>query len=77
MQMAKGAKENIGLYQPLPVTEKSWQDINMDFVLGFPRTQFGHDSSFVVVDRFSRMAHFIPYRKTDNVVHVVELFEKW
>ena len=64
------------LYTPITVPEKPWSDIIMDFVLGFPKIVKGYDSIFVVVDRFSKMAHFIPCKKILHVDHVANLFFK-
>jgi hypothetical protein len=58
---AKSQLNPHGLYIPLPVPHAPWEDISMDSV-------------FVVVDRCSKIAHFIPSHKTDNASHVADLF---
>ena len=48
--------------QPLPIPVWKWDEIGMDFVVGLNRTQKGHDSIWVIVDRLTKAAHFIPVR---------------
>jgi hypothetical protein len=51
-----------------------WEDIPMDFVIILARAKKERDIIFMVVNHFSKMAHFIPCHKSDNVSHIVDLF---
>ena len=46
----------------------------MDFVVGLPRTQRGSDAIWVVVDRLTKSALFIPMRVRDSVDHLADLY---
>ena len=53
-----------GLLQPLKIPEWKWEEVGMDFITGLPRSNRGHDSIWVIVDRLSKVAHFIPVSTT-------------
>lgn len=53
-----------GLLRPLLVPDWKWDKVGMDFVTGLPRTRSGYDSIWVVVDRLTKVAHFIPVKTT-------------
>ena len=61
-----------GLLRPFPVPTKPWQSISLDFVTVLPPSQ-GFDTIFVVVDRFTKMAHFLPCIKTINSEQTTDL----
>ena len=62
-----------GLLQPLQIPESNWQSVSMDFIVGLPRTQHQKDTILVVVDRLSKMAHFIPTKETVEAPQIADL----
>jgi hypothetical protein len=62
------------LYTPLPTPYAPRLDVNMDFMLGFPRTQRAMNSIFIFVDMFSKMTHFIAYKKTMDASYITYFY---
>ena len=54
----------VRLLQPLKIPEWKWKEISMDFIVGLPHTQSGDDSIWVIMDRLTKVAHFIPVKET-------------
>jgi hypothetical protein len=51
-----------------------WEEVGMDFITGLPRSNRGHDSIWVIVDRLNKVAHFIPVKTIDRGQHLAELY---
>jgi hypothetical protein len=64
----------VELLQPLHVPEWKWEEIGMDFIVGLPRTQSGYDSIWVIVDRLTKVAHFITVKTTYSGPQLAKLY---
>ncbi|GJP41256.1 hypothetical protein CLOM_g921, partial [Closterium sp. NIES-68] len=74
-QRIKSSKQKkAGLLQPLPVLKQPWQVVSLDFIIGFPTTTSGHDAILVVIDKLSKMGHFIPTHTTARTQEAAQLF---
>jgi hypothetical protein len=65
------------LLHPLKVPEWKWEEIGMDFITGLPRTPKGYDSIWVIVDRLTKVAHFILVKSTYKGSQLAELYMAW
>jgi transposase InsO family protein len=63
-----------GLLYPLKIPDWQWKEIGMDFITGLPRTQKGYDAIWVIVDRLTKVAHFIPVKTTYKGSQLAELY---
>jgi hypothetical protein len=59
-----------GLLQPFPIPEKKWEVVTIDFITKFPRTTRKHDSIMVVVDKLTKVSHFIPVKMTHTTTNI-------
>ena len=62
-----------GTIMPLQPPEEPWQDISMDLIVHLPHSQI-YNAIFVVVDRFSKMAHFIPTQTQISAPELAQIF---
>ena len=63
-----------GKIQPLLIPVWKWDKIIMDFVIGLPRTQRQHDAIWVIVDRLTKSAHFLPVSNDDPLDKLTQLY---
>ncbi|CAN6716442.1 unnamed protein product [Malus baccata var. baccata] len=73
-QVKAERKKPFGRMQPLPVPQWKWENITIDFVYKLPRTRNGFDGIWVIVDRLTKSAHFIPVREKYPLNKLAKLF---
>jgi hypothetical protein len=67
-------KKPARLLHPLQIPQWKWEEIGMDFIVGLPRTGAGYDSIWVIVDRLTKVSHFIPMKTMYNGATLAELY---
>jgi len=74
-QRNKGTNQQpAGLLQPLDIPNRRWEQVSMDFIVQLPTTHQGHDAIFVVVDRLTKRAYFIPTHTSVTAPEIATLF---
>jgi hypothetical protein len=63
-----------GLLHPLNIPEWKWEEIGMDFIMRLPRMSTWYDSIWVIVDRLTKVTHFIPVKTTYSGARLAELY---
>ncbi|GJY99621.1 reverse transcriptase domain-containing protein [Tanacetum coccineum] len=65
-------KKDIAMYPE--ILEWKWENITMDFIAKLPRTSSGHDSILVILDRLTKLAHFLAIREDYKIERLVRLY---
>ena len=65
-----------GILQSLEIPEWKWEQITMDFVVGLPSTKGKYDAIWVIVDRLTKSAHFIPLNERYSLEKLANLYIK-
>lgn len=74
-QLVKPTNQSpLGLLQPLPIPERRWQQVSMDFIMQLPRTARGKDAILVFVDKLTKMVHLVPTTTAVDAPGTAKLF---
>ena len=63
-----------GTLRPLAIPEWKWDEVGIDFITIFPKSQKGNTAIWVVIDRLSKVAHFLPVREDISAKQLAELY---
>ncbi|CAA0841268.1 Unknown protein, partial [Striga hermonthica] len=69
-------KSPIGLLRPLSIPKWKWEEVTIDFVTGLPRSSEHHDAIWVVVDRLTKDAHFLPVSMNMSLDKLAEIYTR-
>jgi hypothetical protein len=67
-------KKVAGSLQPLPIPEWKWEEVTIDFITELPPSQTKKDTIWVVVDRLTKSAHFIPVNVKDSMEKLTRIY---
>jgi hypothetical protein len=73
-QRLKVEKHLAGFLQPLPIPERKWEMITIDFITKFPKTTRQHDSIMVVVENLTKTTHFILVKLAHKAMNREDIF---
>ena len=76
LQVKANHQKPYGELQPLPIPQKKWDEITMDFITKLPKTMRGYDSIWVIVDRLTKSAQFIPIKENYSVEKLADIYIK-
>ena len=60
--------------QKIDISTWKWDVINMDFIIGLPRTRKHHDSIWIILDRMAKSSHFLAVKTTESVEDYAKLY---
>ncbi|XP_050238154.1 uncharacterized protein LOC126687641 [Mercurialis annua] len=76
-QQVKAERHHLtGLLQPLFIPKWKWEHVNMNFVVGLPRTQQGHDAIWNIVNRLTKSAHFLSIKVNYPLDKLAEIYTR-